>query len=208
MTATLALATVSCIVEPRLRRLGPRDEATDVELVEAIAKQDQLAFAAVYERLAPAVHGTALRVLGDRGRAEDVTQGVFLALWQGPGRYDPSRGTLRALLVAMAHHRAIDAVRSEQSRQRREDRHGRPDPSATSDLVGDAICADESVAAVRDALAALDADERQAIELAYFGGRTYREVSRELNLPEGTVKSRIRRGMDRLRNAVHARDDQ
>lgn len=208
MTATLALATVRFIVEPRLRRLGLRAEVTDVELVDAIAKEDQSALAAVYERFGPAVHGTALRVLGDRGRAEDVTQGVFLALWQGPDRYDPARGTLKALLVSMAHHRAIDAVRSERSRQRREDRHGRVDSTSTSDLVADTVCADESSAAVRDALAALDADERQAIELAYFGGRTYREVSRELDLPEGTVKSRIRRGMDRLRNALHSKDDQ
>lgn len=207
MTAALALATVPLIVESHSRRLGLRGE-TDLELVDAVAKADQSALAAVYRRFGPAVHGTALGVLGDRGRAEDVTQGVFLALWQAPDRYDPSRGTLKALLVAMAHNRAIDVVRSDRSRQSREDRHGRADSTWPGDLVGDAVCADERARAVRDALAALDADERQAIELAYFGGRTYREVSRELDLPEGTVKSRIRRGMDRLKGALHPQEDQ
>lgn len=207
MTASLALATVSPIEEPRLRRRGPRAEASDVELVDAISNGDQSALAAVYSRLGPAVFGTAMRVLGDSGRAEDVTQAVFLALWQGPGRYDPTRGSLKALLVAIAHHRAIDVVRSERSRQRREDRHGRADAASwVTDHVGEVVCVDESGAAVRAALAALDSDEREVIELAYFGGRTYREVSRELDLPEGTVKSRIRRGMDRLRTALPSRD--
>lgn len=208
MNPALALATVSPIVEHRPRRLGPHAEATDVDLTDAIARRDHAALETVYQRHAPAVHGTALRVLSDRARAEDVTQAVFLALWQAPTRFDPARGTLKALLVAMAHNRAIDLARSDQSRQRREDRHGRSDSLSMVDLIGESVCADDSIAAVRRALAELDEGERAAIELAYFGGRTYREVSRELDLPEGTVKSRIRRGMDRLRKALQPKDDQ
>ena len=203
----MVLATVRPAVEARPRRVQPFAEVTDAELVQAIVRGDQAALAVVYQRIAPAVLGTALRVLGDRGRAEDVTQAVFLAFWQAPERFDPASGTVKALLVAMAHHRAVDVLRSDRSRERREDRHGRPDPTATSDVVGERICADERVTAVRRALAELDADERQVIELAYLGGRSYREVSRELDLPEGTVKSRIRRGMERLRRALHPRDE-
>lgn len=206
MTAVLAVATVPSTVEP-LRRLG-RAETTDVQLAAAIGRQDSSALASVYERLGPAVLGTALRVLGDRSQAEDVAQGVFIALWQAPERYDASRGTLRSLLVSMAHHRAIDVVRSERSRHRREDRHGRPESSSAHDTIGDAMCVEERAGEVRDALLDLDADERRAIELAYFGGLTYREVSRELDLPQDTVKSRIWRGMDRLRRALKAEDDQ
>lgn len=208
MTAVLAVATVRPIVQPRLRRIGALAESLDADLVDAVARGDQAALAAIYNRLAPAVHGTALRVLGDHGRSEEITQAVFLALWQGPERYDPTRGSLRALLVSMAHHRAVDVLRSEQSRQRREDRYGRGRVPPMSDAVGDAICADERVTAVRRAVADLDPEQRQVIELAYFGGRTYREVSRELALPEGTVKSRIRRGVERLRHALPSKDDQ
>lgn len=205
--AAAALATVPAIVERHLRGVGSEADATDDALVDAIGREDQAAMAVVYRRLAPAVHGTALRVLGDRSRAEEVTQAVFLALWQQPDRYDPTRGSLKALLVSMAHRRAIDVLRSDSSRQRREERHGRADRPSTSDVVGDHVCTDDRAAALRAALQSLDPDERQAIELAYFGGRTYREVSRELDVPEGTIKSRIRRGMERLRRALAPKDD-
>jgi RNA polymerase sigma-70 factor (ECF subfamily) len=184
------------------------NEPSDTALVDAMAGGDESALAILYERWAPAVHGTALRVLGDRGLADDVTQGVFIAIWQTPEAYDAARGSLRSLLVSMAHNRSIDALRSNIARRRREDAHGGRPEAGSFDVVGDTVSAGLLADDVRSAVGALDCDERQAIELAYFGGRTYREVARELDLPEGTVKSRIRRGLERLATLLNAERQQ
>lgn len=168
----------------------------------AIGRGDEAALAEVYRRCVAVVRGTALRVLGERGLADDVTQAVFLALWQAPQRYDPSRGSLRALLVAMAHHRSVDIVRADRARRRRERHHDGGSAGLPGSPVMDAVIDGLSAEAVRRALHTLGAEQRAAIELAYFEGRTYREVARQLAVPEGTIKSRIRRGLDRLRASL------
>jgi RNA polymerase sigma-70 factor (ECF subfamily) len=177
------------------------DEVSDARLVTSIARYSEVALAEVYRRHGRAVYGLARRVLNDATEAEDVTQEVFLRLWRQPDRFDPDRGSLRSFLLAQAHGRAVDAVRSSSSRRQREAREAVRTARADYDMqheVWDLAMADQ----VSHALNELSGDERQAIEMAYFDGRTYREVARLLEQPEGTVKSRIRTGMRRMRAAL------
>ena len=177
------------------------EEVSDAQLVTSIARYSEVALAEVYRRHGGAVYGLARRVLNDPAEAEDVTQEVFLRLWNEPDRYDPGRGSLRSFLLAQSHARAVDAVRSTSSRRQRESRDALRTARGTYDLqheVWDLAMADQ----VGHAMGALPEEERRAIELAYFDGHTYREVARLLQQPEGTVKSRIRNGMRRMRAAL------
>ena len=178
-------------------------DASDAALVVAIGRWRHDALAEAFRRHSGAVFALARRVLNDAARAEEVVQEVFLRLWNAPERFDPARGSLRSYLLAHAHGRAVDAVRSDSSRRRREDRDALRASVAGYDLereVGDVIVAEH----VREAVDALAPGEREAIELAYFGGHTYREVAVILDQPEGTIKSRIRNGMLRLRQELVA----
>jgi RNA polymerase sigma-70 factor, ECF subfamily len=174
------------------------DEASDAQLVTSVARYSEVALAEIYRRHGGAVYGLARRVLNNATEAEDVTQEVFLRLWNEPDRYDPDRGSLRSFLLAQAHGRAVDAVRSSGSRRLREARDAMRTAESAYDMqheVWDLAVADQ----VAHAMGALPEEERRAIELAYFAGRTYREVAVLLDQPEGTVKSRIRNGMRRMR---------
>jgi RNA polymerase sigma-70 factor (ECF subfamily) len=172
--------------------------ASDAQLVVGIGRWRQDALAEAYRRHAGAVFALASRVLGSRNLAEEVVQEVFLRLWNHAERFDPERGSLRSWLLAQTHGRAVDMLRSETARKGREEREHRTRAEAGYDLeheVWDLAVADQ----VRVALEALPTEERKAIELAYFKGLTYREVAVALDQPEGTVKSRIRAGLKRLR---------
>jgi RNA polymerase sigma-70 factor (ECF subfamily) len=172
-------------------------EAGDAALLIAIARWREDALAEVYRRHGGAVYGLARRVLSDEARAEEVVQEVFMRLWNSPERCDTDRGSLRSFLLAEAHGRAVDQLRSETSRRRREEQDARRTATAGYDLeheVWDLTLAEQ----VKSALGDLPAEERRAIQLAYFGGHTYREVAARLGEPEGTVKSRIRAGLRRL----------
>lgn len=180
---------------------GDLSQASDSSLVVAIGRWRQDALAEAYRRHGGAVFGLATRVLVDRQLAEEVVQEVFLRLWRDPDRYDPDRGSLRSFLLAQCHGRAVDLIRSEESRRAREERQHRQRAEAGYDLereVWDMAVADQ----VKASLDALPDAERRAIELAYFGGNTYREVAGILGEPEGTVKTRIRTGMRRLRTEL------
>jgi RNA polymerase sigma-70 factor, ECF subfamily len=174
------------------------DEMSDAQLVTSVARYSEVALAEAYRRHGGAVFGLAKRVLNNPTDAEDVTQEVFLRLWNQPDRFDPARGSLRSFLLAQAHGRAVDAVRSSSSRRAREARDALRTADSPYDMqreVWDLAVADQ----VASALGELPEEERRAIELAYFDGHTYREVAELLNQPEGTVKSRIRNGMRRMR---------
>lgn len=177
-------------------------EVSDPSLVVAIGRWDQAALAEAYRRHGGAVFALARRMCGDRAVAEEVTQEIFLRLWDQPQRFDPERGALRSFLMAQAHGRAVDQLRSETARRAREQRQVRESvATAGYDLdreANDMINSDQ----VREALGKLPEDEREAIVLAYFGGHTYREVAARLDRPEGTVKSRIRSGLRRLRQEM------
>jgi RNA polymerase sigma-70 factor, ECF subfamily len=171
--------------------------ASDPSLVLAVARFDESALAELYRRHAGAVFALAKRVLWDQAMAEEVVQEVFLRFWGHPERFDSERGSLRSYLLAITHGQAVDLLRSEGSRRVREQREARATAEAGYDLeheVWDLALAEH----VRQALSSLPATERRAIELAYFGGCTYREVATLLEEPEGTVKSRIRAGLRRL----------
>jgi len=172
-------------------------------MVVAIGRYNQSALGEAYRRHAGAVFGLAKRLLGDHAQAEEIVQEVFLRLWNEPDRFDPDRGSLRSFLLSHSHGRAVDSLRSNTARRRREDREAHLTADAGYDVdreVWDLTLASQ----VRDALADLQEGERVAIELAYFGGLTYREVAQQLGEAEGTVKSRIRVGLKRLRTNLQA----
>jgi RNA polymerase sigma-70 factor (ECF subfamily) len=173
-------------------------ETSDAGLVMAISRYQQDALAEAYRRHAGAVFGLARRLLYDVALAEEIVQEVFLRLWNSPDKFDPGRGSLRSYLLAQCHGRSVDLLRSESSRRRREERDLRRTAEAGYDVeheVWDLAVADQ----VHDVIARLPENERKAIELAYLGGHTYREVAAMLAEPEGTVKSRIRSGLKRMR---------
>ncbi|MGV3759475.1 MAG: sigma-70 family RNA polymerase sigma factor [Actinomycetota bacterium] len=175
--------------------------ASDAGLVLAISRYRQEALAEAYRRHAGAVFALARRLLRDATLAEEIVQEVFLRLWNQPDKFDPGRGTLRSYLLAQCHGRSVDLLRSESSRRLREERDVRRTAEGGYDLEHEVV--DLAIAErVKEALQTLPEGERQAIALAYFGGRTYREVAELLGEPEGTVKSRIRSGLKRMKGEL------
>ncbi len=180
------------------------EHASDASIVVAVGRWHEPALAELYRRHGGAVHALARRILRSEASAEEVTQEVFLDLWRHPEKFDAQRGTLRSFLLARTHGKAVDVVRSEESRRRREERLSRETATAAYDIdheVWDLAVAEQ----VQAALDALPDELRQPIALAYFGGHTYKEVAVLLGAPEGTVKSRIRSGLGRLRTGLTER---
>ncbi len=178
-----------------------RQAASDAELAGLVGSADEGALAELYRRHGGPCFALARRVLSDRVLAEEIVQEVFLRLWRQPERFDAARGSMRSFLFAQVHGRSVDLLRAETARRAREEREAFRSPTVDDDL--ERAVADLSEGeAVRRALASLSDGEREAIELAYFGGHTYREVAVLLEQPEGTVKSRIRSGLLRLRAAL------
>jgi len=174
------------------------EHASDANLVVAVGRWHQQALAEIYRRHGGAVHALARRILRSDPPAEEITQEVFLDLWKNPEKFDAERGTLRSFLLARTHGKSVDFVRAEVARRKREERTSRETATAGYDI--DHEVWDMAVAGqVQEALVALPDELRHPIELAYFGGHTYREVAVMLEQPEGTVKSRIRSGLVKLR---------
>jgi len=184
----------------------PLDSRPDAALVEIVTARGPNALEELYRRHSVAVFGVARRVTGVPEHAEEVLQEVFLRLWRNPERFDPSRGALRSFLVMDANARAVELVRRDAARRGREERTIRlVEPQPSDDIGGelwDLVVAEH----LREALDALTPMEREAIELAYYAGHTYREVATILDQPEGTVKSRIRTGLKRMRDRLVAAD--
>jgi RNA polymerase sigma-70 factor (ECF subfamily) len=175
---------------------------SDEDLCQRLAQRDHGALVELYRRHGASVHNLARRVCGSTELAEEVTQDVFVDLWNRPERFDAVRGRLRTFLITRAHGLSVDLVRAEAARQAREQRSVADSKGSGYDL--DHYVFDLSTAeTVQRIVAQLPHDERAAIEMAYFEGMTYRDVAQTLGTPEGTIKSRIRSGLRRLRDALH-----
>ena len=173
---------------------------------ERLVGNDDEALAEIYDQYSSFVYGLALRVVGDARAAEDVSQDVFVGLWERPAVFDPDRGSLRTWLGTLTHRRAVDYVRREEARRRRAERDAARAVSAPD--VEELATAMVAAERVRAALDLLPSDQRRAIQLAYFGGKTYRQVAEVLGIPEGTAKSRLRLGLRRIAEALEAQGDE
>lgn len=180
------------------------EASSDTALVLAVAGRDESALHELHRRHAGSIVALARRVAGNDDLAAEITQEVFVRLWTAPSRFDPDRGALRSFLLADAHGRAVDVVRSEVARRRREERDHADRMTVDLDTPEEEVVATAASVELRAAVASLSHDERRAIELAYFGGHSYREVAEILGEPEGTIKSRIRSGLLRLRESLAA----
>jgi RNA polymerase sigma factor (sigma-70 family) len=166
-----------------------------------LAARDETALTQIYDQYASFVFGLALRVIREQRGAEDVAQEVFVFLWERPEAFDPDRGSLRTWLGTLTHRRAVDYVRREEARRKRAQRDAACRVSQVPD-VEELATALVTAERVRAALDELPPDQREAIQLSYFGGRTYRQVAVELGIPEGTAKSRLRLGLRRVATAL------
>jgi RNA polymerase sigma-70 factor (ECF subfamily) len=193
-------------VEPD--RLFRVDRSVDQALVERLLERDEDALREVMKTYGGVVFGMARRVVADPTLAEEVAQDAFLALWRRPGAYDPSRGSLQAFLLGVTRNKAIDLVRHEETLRKAKDAliteaEAASEPLSTYELTQASGERQELMAA----LAQVSDVQRQAVVLAYFGGRTYREVAEELGIPEGTAKTRLRDGLSKLRKVLPSRTE-
>lgn len=205
MAATLLLEHVDARTSAEACVTADLSEARDRELVQRIGGGDEEAFRGLFGRYAPSAMALARRVARQPFLAEEIVQEAFLAVWRNPSGYDQQRGSVRAWLMGMVHHRAVDAVRREESQRRRAEESMVSDPVVSpdpADDVVDAIDLPEERKAMRAALDELPREQRQVIELMYFGGLSQTKISEQLGLPLGTVKSRTLLGMRRLRGAI------
>ena len=178
------------------------DPASLDRLLERAAGGDQLAFAHVYDALSSGVFGTCLSVLRDRDHAAEVTQEVMLELWRTAPRFDRARGSARTWALTLAHRRAVDRVRSVQAQRERDQRVMDTHTERPFDVVSEEVEGTMDRARVRQCLGGLTATQHEAVVLAYYGGRTYREVADHLATPVATIKTRIRDGLTRLRDCL------
>ena len=182
-----------------MNTLGQQPSADDIELMNRIAQRDQTALTALYQRYGQVLYSLAFRIISNREMAEEITQDAFLTVWNHPGSWSPAGGRLSSWLLTMTRYKAIDRVRRE---QRRPDMNAgvlnnaslRADPAAQPD---DPLLEDGRM--LRSLFAQLPPEQAQAIELAFFQGMTHSAIAQYLNVPLGTVKTRVRLGLQKLR---------
>ncbi len=170
-------------------------------LMIQVAGGDQDAFAALYDRLAPVVYGVARRVLRDPAQAEEVAQEVFIEVWRQASRFDAARGSVRTWALTITHRRAVDRVRSEQAHRTRQTRAVATEASV-DDTPEDSAIESEHRRMAQLAMAGLSDVQREALELAFYDGLTHVQIAEELGIALGTVKTRIRDGLIRLRTLM------
>ncbi|PZO59457.1 MAG: RNA polymerase subunit sigma [Leifsonia xyli] len=177
-------------------------QASPDDLLARVASGDQAAFADLYDVLSGRVLGLVTRLLRDRAQSEEVTQEVFLEVWQQANRFDRKRGTASSWVLTMAHRRAVDRVRASQASHDRDTKIGIRDLEAGFDQVSESVEIRIEHERVGRALAKLTEFQRQAVQLAYYGGFSHSEMAEHLGVPIGTVKTRLRDGMIRLRDEM------
>jgi RNA polymerase sigma-70 factor (ECF subfamily) len=174
----------------------------DQELHRRLSGGDRGAFDALYRRYGGVAYGLALRLVRQDLLAQDVVHDAFLALWRAPEAYDPARGPFRTFFLSLVHHRAVDTIRREERLRARSERAANLEP-VTGEDVAEAVTEDAYLGVrrkeVREALTGLSAEQRQVLEMAYFGGMTQVEIAEEIGIPLGTVKTRTLAAMRKLR---------
>lgn len=176
------------------------ERVEDADLARRLLARDEGALKVVIDRYGSLVHGMATRIITDPTHAEEVAQDTFLALWRRPGAFDPHRGSLQTFLLGIARNKAIDLIRREESRRRTRDAlMAETEMNPTQQGPESGL---EERQEVLTALQQVSEVQREALILAYFGGRTYREVAAELSIPEGTAKTRLRDGLSKLRELM------
>lgn len=181
------------------------DVAEDIDLHRRLVEGDRAAFDALYARYGGIAYGLAYRLTGDQLLAQDAVHDAFLALWRAPEAYDPARGPFRTFFLALVHHRAVDTIRREERLRARTERAANLEPTESED-VADTVTEDAFLGVrrrqVRDALADLSPEQRQVLEMAYFGGKTQVQIAQELAIPLGTVKTRTFAALKKLRSKL------
>src|ERR671919_227299 len=175
----------------------------DEDLMQLVRRGDARAFEVIYERHSPAAFSLAYRMMGTRSGAEDVTQDAFLSLWRSGARYERTRGSVRTWVLGIVHHRAIDALRRTFVHERRRaSDEGLEERLETGERTDVEVARREESSTVRAALQHLPSEQSQVIELAYFGGFTHTEIATMLETPVGTVKGRMRLGLEKMRHSL------
>lgn len=187
--------------------VGGRTDTLDA-LLARVAARDAAAFAEFYDLTRARVYGMILRVLRDPGYSEETAQEVYLQVWRSASGFDAAQGSALSWLITLAHRRAVDRVRSEQSGADREARYGASNVDAAFDVVSEEAARREDRQQVTHCLGTLTDLQRRSVELAYYSGLTYREVSEQLSVTLPTVKSRIRDGLLRLRKCLGVQGDE
>lgn len=175
---------------------------TPADLMARVARGDSAAFSELYDQLAPRVYGLIRRVLRNPAQSEEVTQEVMVEVWRTAARFDADRGSLTSWVLTMAHRRAIDRVRSEQSSTDREQAVAAASTTIEYDEVAEAVTTNLEAEQVRRCLSTLTDLQRESVTLAYYGGYSYREVAEALDAKLATIKARMRDGLIRLRDCV------
>ncbi len=183
---------------------GPRHSSHLDALLQRVARRDADAFARLYDDTRARVYGLVTRVLRDSGYSEETTQEVYLEVWRTAEAYDSAKGSALSWLMTMAHRRAIDRVRAEQAATQRESRYGAFTLESAGDVVAESAIAADERRRVVECLDGLTDIQRQCIEMAYYGGLTYAEVSQRLSANLSTIKSRMRDALRGLRNCLGA----
>ena len=193
------------LVTSEYERASDLDNSVPVtlnDLLSRVAEGDQFAFSQFYDQTAGRVFGLVRRLLKDVAQSEEVTQEIFLEVWQNAKRYDPTKGSAATWILTMAHRRAVDRIRSSQSTRERDQKIGLRDLETEYDSVAESVEIRVEHERVEQALQRLTELQRQAVTLAYYGGYSHSEVAHMLKVPIGTVKTRLRDGMIRLRDEL------
>ena len=192
---------------PPFRRIAAKQQdlaaLADEELMQRAGRGDATAFSLIYDRHGTAAYSLAYRMCGRKGAAEDVVQDAFLSVWRAGARYDPNRGSVRTWVLGIVHNRAIDALRRATVHDsRRASDEGIEERFAATDRTDVEAVRRGDAVQVRNALEVLPPDQLRVIELAYFGGFTHSEIAEMLETPLGTVKGRMRLGLEKLRTVL------
>lgn len=179
-----------------------REELDDAQLLQEMVNGDQACLSIFYDRYAGSAFGLAWKICNNRAIAEDVVQEAFMAVWQRPTSFDPDRGSAGSFLLAIVHHKAVDAIRREESVRRREENFASDASDTSNNDIVEAAWLTLRRQSVLKALSQLSDVQREALELAYLQGLTYSEVAARLRIPLGTAKTRMRDGLIKLRGIL------